>query len=60
MKIEINEKKHEPRTETQRTLKVILTQQEYENLKDAFCKGMGWSLNHPDTVNVYSITLAGN
>lgn len=60
MKIEIHEENHEPPTELQRTLKVILTQQEYDNLKTAFCKGKGWSLVHPHTVNVQSITLAWN
>ena len=41
-------------------VKIILTQEEYDNLKTAFCKGKGWSLDYPHTVNVHSITLKGN
>ena len=37
-----------------------MTQEEYDNLKTAFCKGKGWSLDYPHTVNVRSITLTGN
>ena len=37
-----------------------MTQEEYENLKTAFYKGKGWSLDYPHTVNVHSITLTGN
>ncbi len=60
MKIQIEEENLEPPRELQRTLKVLLTQEEYDNFKTAFCKGKGWSLDHPHTVNVQSITLAGN
>jgi hypothetical protein len=60
MKIQIHEEKYEPSVELQRTKKIILTQEEYDNLKTAFCKGKGWSLDYPHTVNVRSITLTGN
>jgi len=29
-------------------------------LKSAFCKGKGWTLEYPHTVNVRSITLTGS
>jgi len=60
MKIEVYEEKYEPPVELQRTKKIILTQEEYDNLKTAFCKGKGWSLDYLHTVNVHSITLKGN
>ena len=60
MKIQVYEEKYEPPVELQRTKKIILTQEEYDNLKTAFCKGKGWSLDYPHTVNVRSITLTGN
>ena len=60
MKIQIHEEKYEPSVELQRTKKIILTQEEYDNLKTAFCKGKGWNLDYPHTVNVQSITLKGN
>jgi hypothetical protein len=59
MKIQVYEEKYEPPVELQRTKKIILTQEEYDNLKAAFCKGKGWSLDYPHTVNVRSITLTG-
>ncbi|HEU4467861.1 MAG TPA: hypothetical protein VFR61_02340 [Nitrososphaeraceae archaeon] len=37
-----------------------MTQEEYDSLKTAFCKGKGWSLDYPHTINVDSITLRGN
>jgi hypothetical protein len=60
MKIQIHEEKYEPPVELQRTTKIILTQEEYDKWNTAFCKGKGWSLDHPHTVNVRSITLTGN
>ena len=60
MKIQIHEEKYEPSVELQRTKKIILTKAEYDNLKTAFCKGKGWNLDYPHTVNVQSITLKGN
>jgi hypothetical protein len=60
MKIQIHEEKYESPVELQRTAKIILTQEEYDNLKTAFCKGKGWNLDYPHTVNVRSITLTGN
>lgn len=60
MKVQIHEEKIEPPVELQRTKKIILTQEEYDNLITAFCKGKGWSLDYPQTVNVHSITLKGN
>lgn len=60
MKIKVHEEKYEPPVELQRTKKIILSQEEYDNLKNAFCKGKGWSLDYPHTVNVRSITLKGN
>ena len=60
MKIQVYEEKYEPPVELQRTKKIILTQEEYDSLKTAFCKGKGWSLDYPHTVNVRSITLKGN
>jgi hypothetical protein len=39
---------------------IKFTQDEYDKLKIAFCKGKGWRLNHPHTVNVHSVTLTGN
>ena len=41
MKIQVYEEKHEPLTEIQRTKKIILTKEEYDNLKAAFCEGKG-------------------
>ena len=60
MKIQVYEEKYEPPVELQRMKKIILTQEEYDNLKTAFCKGKGWSPDYPHTVNVHSITLKGN
>ena len=60
MKVQIHEQKHQPLEELERTAKIILTQEEYDELKTAFCKGKGWSLSYPHTVNVRSITLTGN
>ncbi|MFZ0252300.1 MAG: hypothetical protein WAL28_00700 [Nitrososphaeraceae archaeon] len=60
MKIQVYEENYEPPVELQRTKKIILTQEEYDNLKTAFCKGKGWCLDYPHTVNVHSITLKGN
>jgi hypothetical protein len=60
MKIEIHEQKYESPVEIQRTPKIILTQEEYDKLITVFCKGKGWSLDHPHTVNVQSISLLGN
>ena len=60
MKIQVDEEKYEPPVELQRTRKIILTQEEYDKLRTAFCKGKGWSLDYPHTVNVRSITLRGN
>ena len=60
MKIQIHEEKYEPPVEIQRTTKIILTPEEYLKLKIVFCKGKGWSLDYPHTVNVRSITLTGN
>ena len=60
MKIHVYDEKHEPPVELQRTKKIILTQEEYDNLIIAFCKGKGWSLDNPHTVNVDSISLKGN
>ena len=60
MKVEIHEQKHQRVEELVRTAKVILTQKEYDELKTVFCKGKGWKLNHPHTVNVPSLTLTGN
>jgi len=39
--MEVYEEKYEPPIELQRTNKIILTQEEYDNLKTAFCKGKG-------------------
>ena len=39
---------------------IKFTRNEYDKLKTAFCKGKGWSLDYPHTVNVHSITLKGN
>jgi len=60
MKVQIHQERYEPPVELQRTGKIILTREEYDNLKTAFCKGKGWSLDYPHTVNVPSITLTGN
>jgi hypothetical protein len=60
MKIEVHEKKYEPPLEIQRTNKILLTQEEYDKLKTAFCIGKGWSLDYPHTVNVRSMSLTGN
>ena len=60
MKIQVYEEKYELPVELQRTKKIILTQEEYDNLKTAFCKGKGWRLDYPHTVNVHSIILKGN
>jgi hypothetical protein len=60
MEIQIHEEKYEPPVQLQRTTKIILTQAEYDKWKTAFCKGKGWSLDYPHTVNVRSITLTGN
>lgn len=60
MKVQIHEEKFEPAAELQRTAKLILTREEYDDLNAAFCKGRGWSLDYPHTVNLQSITLKGN
>jgi len=60
MKIQIDEEKREPPVEIQRTTKMILTREEYDNFESLFCEGKGWSLDYPRTVNVRSITLTGN
>jgi len=39
---------------------IRFTRDEYDKLKTAFCKGKGWTLDYPHTVNVHSITLTGN
>jgi hypothetical protein len=39
---------------------IKFTRDEYDKLKSAFCKGNGWSLEYPHTVNVRSITLTGS
>jgi hypothetical protein len=41
MKIQVHEEKYEPPVELQRTTKIILTQEEYDKWKTAFCKGKG-------------------
>ena len=58
MKIQVYEEKYEPPLELQRTKKIILTQEEYDNLKTSYCKNKGWSLDYRHKVNVRSITLA--
>lgn len=60
MKVQIIEEKIEPKIELHKTVKILLTREEYDQLKTVFCKGKGWSLNYPHTVNVHSITLTGN
>lgn len=60
VEVQIHDEKFEPPVELQRTRKIVLTQEEYDNFKTAFCKGKGWSLDYPHTVNVHSITLTGN
>ena len=40
-KIQVYEEKYEPPVEIQRTKKIILSQEEYDSLKTAFCKGEG-------------------
>ena len=60
MKIETHEEKYEPPFEIQRTTKLILTHEEYDKLVTVFCKGKGWSLDYPHTVNVQSLILTGN
>ena len=60
MKVQIHEQKYQPPEELERTAKIILTRQEYDELKTAFCKGKGWSMKYPHTVNVSSATLRGN
>ena len=39
---------------------VKFSRDEYDKLKTAFCKGNGWGLDYPHTVNVRSIKLTGN
>jgi hypothetical protein len=39
---------------------IKFTRDEYDKLKTAFCKGKGWNLDSPHTVNVRSMTLTGN
>ena len=39
---------------------ITFTRDEYDKLKTAFCRGKGWTLDYPHTVNVRSITLTGN
>jgi hypothetical protein len=60
MKIQIHEEKFEPPVDIQRTAYILLAQGEYDELKTALCKGKGWNLDYPRTVNVHSITLTGN
>jgi hypothetical protein len=60
MKVQIHEEEYERPVELHRTGKLILTREEYDDLKAAFCKGKGWSLDYPHTVSVHSITLKGN
>ena len=60
MKIEAHEEKYEPPSEVRRTTKLVLTQEEYDKLVTIFCKGKGWSLDYPHTVNVQSLILTGN
>jgi hypothetical protein len=60
MKVQIDEEEYEPPVELERTTKIILTPEEYDKWKTAFCKGKGWSLDYPHTVNVRSIILTGN
>jgi hypothetical protein len=60
MKVEVHDERYEPPAQLRRTGKLILTREEYDNLKAAFCKGKGWSLDYPHTINVSSITLTGN
>ena len=60
MKVQIHEQKHQRVEELERTAKVILTREEYDELKTVFCKGKGWKMDYPHTVNVSSITLRGN
>lgn len=60
MKIQVDEKNYEPPLELRRKLKMILTQREYDSFRIAFCRGKGWNLKYPHTVNIQSITLAGN
>ena len=60
MKVQIHEQKHQRPEELERTAKIILTREEYDALKTVFCKGKGWKLDYPHTVNVSAITLSGN
>ena len=60
MKVQTNEEKMEQTIELQKTVKIILTREEHDQLKTIFCKGKGWNLNYPHTVNVHSMTLTGN
>ena len=60
MRIPTHEQKYEPPVEIKRITKIILTQEEYDNLKTVFCKGKGWNLDYPHTVNLRSLTLTGN
>ena len=60
MKVQIHEQKHQQPEELERTAKIVLTREEYDELKTAFCKGKEWNLDYPNTVNVHSITLTGN
>ena len=60
MKVQIHEQKHQRVEELERTAKVILTREEYDELKTVFCKGKGWRLDYPHTINVSSVTLTGN
>ena len=39
---------------------IKFTRDEYDKLKSAFCKGKGWTLECPHTINVRSIILTGS
>ena len=39
MKVQIHEQKHQQPEELERTAKIVLTREEYDELKTAFCKG---------------------
>ena len=60
VKVKIHEERYEHPVDIKRKTEIILTQEEYEELKTAFCKGKGWNLDYPHTVNVQSLTLTGN
>lgn len=60
MEVQINEEKIKPTIELEKTVKLILTREEHDQLKSVFCNGKGWSLDYPHTVNVQSVILTGN